>query len=499
MNAAQLREHLYSHEPQSGFPWWVVRQVWKLVERGLTDKAVRRTSVEWITIDGPTTLDADDAVWCEYDKKTKLHRVYVSITDITEAIPPYTPMDLEALVRSTTLYLHPTIIPMLPEVISNDIYSLNGKRRHIALTVEFDIDPQGNIVHSNVYESNLKVYKTYTYDVFNEDAKNLEATHYSQIQWLFSVVSLLNNNRWMNIGAQGLRETNSNSSPSEQGGVNVHTMIATLMVMANQIIAWKLIEDSGFAVFRQHLHKQERAFYTPQVGKHEWLWIYPPNGYTHFTSPLRRYADMLVHRVLKAKMRKEEAPYSADHLRIILDHINKRILEVEIILGERKWQQVVERIRKRNGWEIWAHDLKVHIQKWARDAYYTIPQAIRQWIINDIRNEKSSTWQFAVWIILLCNDYELKAILFESITKERKMSALAFLNAISQTRIAIWDGRVFDFWESVNANNCIASMRLPDWKILTSQKITWKSWRVKDIRWIIRKSLMFKIFRYYMK
>ena len=91
-------------------------------------------------------------------------------------------MDLEALVRSTTLYLHPTIIPMLPEVISNDIYSLNGKRRHIALTVEFDIDPQGNIVHSNVYESNLKVHKTYTYDVLNEDAKNPEATHYSQIQ-----------------------------------------------------------------------------------------------------------------------------------------------------------------------------------------------------------------------------------------------------------------------------------------------------------------------------
>ncbi len=497
MNPNELSELLTWAEPTPGFSRKVIQQVGIIVAHGINDQATRRENVQWITIDWPTTTDADDAIWCE--RINDGYRVYVTITDISEAIPIYSPMDMEAMIRSTSIYLQPDVIPMLPDRISSDTYSLNGSRKHLGMTVEFDVDNQGNIVHTHHYESLLHLQKCYNYEAFTSDALDHESQNYQQIRGLYAVTNLLNSNRWMNIGAQGMQEMISQTSPLAEVEVNVHTMIATLMVIANQIIAWKLTEDSGFAVFRQHLHKQERAFYTPQVGKHEWLWVYPPNGYTHFTSPLRRYADMLVHRILKAKMRKDKLPYSPNHLKVILDHINRRVFEVEIILGERKWQEVVGRIRKRRGWEIGTHDLKTHIQRWARDAYYTIPQAIRQWIIDDMRNENSSTWQFAVWIILLCNDYELKTILFESITTERKMSALAFLNAISQTRLTIGEGRVFDFREEVNANNCKASMRLPDGKTLTSFRSTGKAWRVKDIRWSIRKSLMFKIFRYYMQ
>lgn len=500
MDPLDLRNYLATHEAQSGFSRWVIGQVWHLVHTQLSDTAIHRTEVEWITIDGPTTLDADDAVWCEYNEKTKLLRVYVSITDVTEIIPQYTPIDLEAMIRSTTLYLHPVVIPMLPEAISNNLYSLNGKRKHIALTVQFDVNHAGNIVHSDIYESLLRVHKTYTYDAFHVDTMNPDATHYSQIQNLFRVVGLLNGNRWSNIWARGIEEMWGQKMQSWNKWRNVHEMIATLMVMANQIVASKLIASGDIGVFRQHLTQKERAFYSRLQGKHEWLWIYPPNGYTHFTSPLRRYADMLVHRILKAIKRWEKIPYDLESLDVIMTHINKRILEVETILHERKWADIVDRISRRSGGKPRVHELKEHLKRGAQsNQYYVIPQAIRECIIADISDDDSRTWQWAIGVILLWNDYELKEILFRKITQERRISSSSFLNILSQTRLIIGEGKIFDFHEQVDADSCKATLALPGWKILSSQKKTGKKWEINTIRWHVRKALMYKVFRHYME
>jgi hypothetical protein len=478
----------------------VVQQVWKLVAHGLADTAIRRISVDWITVDWPTTLDADDAIWCEYDERTKISRVYVTITDVAEVIPQYSPMDLEALVRSTTLYLHPVVIPMLPETLSNDLYSLNGKRKHIALTVEFDVDALWNIIHSNIYESMLQVHKTYTHDGFSDDAKNPDADNYKQIQGLFRVVSLLNKNRWSNIWAHGIEEMGWQKPLSTTEWKNVHEMIATLMVMANQIVAGKLISHGDLWVFRQHLDKKERAFYSRMQGKHEWLWIYSPNGYTHFTSPLRRYADMIVHRILKAKKRWENVPYDNESLDIILSHVNRRILEVETILNERKWSEIVKRISRRSGWRPRTHDLKEHLKRWAKpDEYYTIPQAIRECIIEDISDDDSRTWQWAIGVILLWNDYGLKEILFRRITQEKHISPWAFLRILSQTRLIIGSGTIFTLYEQTDANFCIANITLPNGKVLSSQKKSWKKWEINEIRGHVRRALMYKVFRHYMQ
>jgi hypothetical protein len=253
-------------------------------------------------------------------------------------------------------------------------------------------------------------------------------------------------------------------------------------------------------VFRQHLDKKERAFYSRMQGKHEWLWIYSPNGYTHFTSPLRRYADMIVHRILKAKKRWENVPYDNESLDIILSHVNRRILEVETILNERKWSEIVKRISRRSGWRPRTHDLKEHLKRWAKpDEYYTIPQAIRECIIEDISDDDSRTWQWAIGVILLWNDYGLKEILFRRITQEKHISPWAFLRILSQTRLIIGSGTIFTLYEQTDANFCIANITLPNGKVLSSQKKSWKKWEINEIRGHVRRALMYKVFRHYMQ
>ena len=84
---------------------------------------------------------------------------------------------------------------MLPDRISSDTYSLNGSRKHLGMTVEFDVDNQGNIVHTRHYESLLHLQKCYNYEAFTSDALDHESQNYQQIRGLYAVTNLLNSNR----------------------------------------------------------------------------------------------------------------------------------------------------------------------------------------------------------------------------------------------------------------------------------------------------------------
>ena len=75
----------------------------RLIEQnGINDQAVRRKYEEGISIDGIESLDLDDAIWVE--KTSTGYAVFVHISDVTEAVPIYTPLDLEALKRTTSIY-----------------------------------------------------------------------------------------------------------------------------------------------------------------------------------------------------------------------------------------------------------------------------------------------------------------------------------------------------------------------------------------------------------
>lgn len=504
MEASQLEHHLAHSEPTPWFNHKIITQVAKIVAHHVEPMYSHRKSVLGITIDWPTTTDADDAIWCE--KIRNWFRVYVSITDVSGVIPIFSPLDMEAMIRSTSMYFHPHVIPMLPDGLSSDLYSLNGKRRHPCITVQFDVDNQGRIIHKIIYESLLENQRCFHHAEFMEERWNEDSPYIELIKNLFTVTERLNKNSWINLGVQWLSESIEDwwdKWGNEVWWNNVHTMIATLMVTANQLVAEQLYSGDRLWVYRQHLHTRERAFYTLDLGEHVWLGIYPPSGYTHFTSPLRRFPDMIVHRLLKAILDKNyDLPYSREQLDVINGYVNKRLTEVEIIRSEHNGKKIVEKAHGRLGRAPRTHDLKSQIKKWASTSYYVIPQAIRKSIIDDISDPDSRTWQWSVGIILLCKDYELKHLLFQKISWEKKMTTRAFFNTLCQTRLILWEQTIFQLEESTDANVYIVRITLPDGKVLSSQSsIKTLKWarNLNRHKWSAKRRLMMKVFRYYLK
>lgn len=81
---------------------YAMNQTRRIEQNGINDQAVRRRYEEGVSIDGIESLDLDDAIWVE--KTHAGYVVFVHISDVTEAIPLYTPLDIEALKRTTSIY-----------------------------------------------------------------------------------------------------------------------------------------------------------------------------------------------------------------------------------------------------------------------------------------------------------------------------------------------------------------------------------------------------------
>jgi ribonuclease R len=96
-----------------------------------------------VTIDGPDARDFDDAVYCE--RKGKGWRLLVAIADVAEYVQPDSPLDREAYKRGTSVYFPGQVIPMLPEVLSNGLCSINPEVDRLCMVCEMEIDPEGVI------------------------------------------------------------------------------------------------------------------------------------------------------------------------------------------------------------------------------------------------------------------------------------------------------------------------------------------------------------------
>lgn len=511
MNTKELKEFLTQTEPTPGFTRGIIQQVWRVVDH-LQDEAIHRESVQWITVDWLETLDADDAIWCEcLNKKAELrkrrYRVYISITDISEAIKVYSPADMEAMIRATSIYLSPGVIPRFHEKLSNDVFSLNGKRKHITLTTQFDIDGWWLITNVRTYESLLNHQGKYTHDEFSEESQNPDSKDSWLIWDLFEVARRLNLRRGVNLWERSMDEatwvhhSSGNMSP---GLRKVHKMIEVFMVTANQIVAWDISKSEHYGIFRQHHNLTERAFYTQNSGRHVWLNIHANSWwYTHFTSPLRRFADLMVHRMVKARLRWEPLPYSYQDVRIILEYVNRRVFEIDVLQDIRRKEYhgaaLVQRIHDRKGVEACVHDLKQSVRRMVEQKGYVLPQAIRKRILADLEDRSSKTWQWAVGIFLLWNDYEIKEALRVQILESKRMRPSAFLNAIAQTRLILWERPIFHLDEDINANSYTIKITLPDGEILKNSGIIHDKSKFTIMRWWVRRGLVEQLFWYYMK
>jgi len=345
--------------------------------------------VPTITVDAPSTRDIDDAISALPPSRDGALRLLVSIADVAEFVPEDGALDREARARATSTYLPDGVLPMLPDELSSDHLSLLPGRDRCCLTAELRIDPEGSVLSVDVYESLIRSAGRVSYDEmarFLDDQEVVPATEaVAEALPLFrAAAARLGIARLRRGGVQFARDearvhldpqTGAPTELSTLRSTTAHQMIERFMVAANEAIAMWLQARGVPALYRVHeppdagrteslaaiahnfgfeagfggkITPLSLAVLDSQIARTPWeglvrsvmLRALGPARYTveprahfglaaplylHFTSPIRRYADLKVHRAVKRYLRGERPADALDpHLRELAEHVNER-------------------------------------------------------------------------------------------------------------------------------------------------------------------------------
>ncbi len=334
------------------------------------DREGRKDYRRWttVTIDGETAQDFDDAVSIRRLPSGNF-LLGVHIADVSHYVRPGSALDRDARARATSVYLPEFTIPMLPEELSNDICSLRGRQLRLTVSVVLEIDGQGRVAKADFHPSMIKTAERMTYSsVFkiiqgDEAERKRYAKLVPDLLMMRELAAILRKRR----EAQGslnfdLLEPELVYQEGKLQGVaafeanEAHHLIEEFMVLANEAVAAYLSRREVPALYRVHpppapgdiaelkellehfgirLPKAEKvtsrdlqrvlkevegkpdekviqsrvlralrlAVYSPENTGHYGL---AKKDYTHFTSPIRRYPDLIVHRALKASLAREK-------------------------------------------------------------------------------------------------------------------------------------------------------------------------------------------------
>jgi ribonuclease R len=315
-----------------------------------------------VTIDAASTRDIDDALAVLAPGEDGALRVLVSIADVDAFVVEGSPLDREARLRGTSVYLAGRVLPMFPEVLCEDRISLVQAADRPALTVELRIDPEGEITAVDLYASLIRSHARLTYDAVARllatgHSEEIPAAIVPTLRWLRTAAARLSTVRAARGGIELVREE-SYVTLTESGApafvaarvdTEAHRIVERLMVAANESVARWLVERGLPSVFRVHDAPTEartdalkrfahnfgiEAGFGPRLSPRGLLAfdaqlrdneaapairsvmgrVLGPAHYSgapelhfglgaplylHFTSPIRRYADLAVHRVVK--------------------------------------------------------------------------------------------------------------------------------------------------------------------------------------------------------
>lgn len=343
-----------------------------------------------ITIDGDDAKDLDDAVYVKKLSNGN-YKLIVSIADVSHYIPEGSMLDQEAFKRGNSVYLVDRVLPMFPKEISNGICSLNPDEDKLTFTCEMEIDQNGKVVDSDTYKSVIKSVRRMTYTNVNRMIAGEEEAlkEYSDIKDM--VMEMLELSKIIrqvkyNRGSIDFDLPEIKLILDEDGKVKYiknrergesERIIEDFMIAANETVAEKLFWMEIPSVYRTHekpdperiknlnetlskfkyrihsldeihpkkfqkiiedskerginllVHKLilialKQARYTVDNLGHFGL---ASGYYTHFTSPIRRYADLTVHRILNSVLHgypsKKIIARNAEELPQICTHISK--------------------------------------------------------------------------------------------------------------------------------------------------------------------------------
>jgi ribonuclease R len=343
-------------------------------------------STKHVTIDGEFAKDFDDAVVVE--KVRNRFMLYVSIADVSHYVRPSSSMDQEAYERGTSVYFPGSVIPMLPKELSNGICSLNPHEERLVLTARLEYDNSGDLVETSFHKSIIKSAKRLTYRKVEDALVKKEQAAREELKDILpeldrmgELAAILKQRR----GAKGGLDFDLPEPEvilDMEGGVKdilrserlfSQNIIEEFMIAANEAVAIFIEGRKVPSIYRIHepperekLHDFQRLLHTlsieyrkdsrgqmplqsilRQVQNKDYEFLINRillrsmkqakysalnkghfglalTSYTHFTSPIRRYPDLVCHRVLKSIIDGGAIPYPEQELERISTHLSDR-------------------------------------------------------------------------------------------------------------------------------------------------------------------------------
>ena len=330
--------------------------------------------LDFVTIDGEDAKDFDDAVYCE--KKENNWKLYVAIADVAHFVENNSNIDKEARKRGTSVYFPGYVVPMLPEILSNNLCSLRPKEDKFTIVAEILINNDGKIKSYKFYNALISSKARLTYNQVDNFLKNKNAIKdknvIKNINNLFSLYKVLKKSREerhaVNFDTQEfsflIGKNNEITGIKNNVRLESQKLIEECMIAANVASSLFIKKNKSNSLYRVHdeptiekiedasislknlgytlnktkivstkdinkiieLSKQKlddhlvtsiilramaRAEYTPKNIGHFGLSL---KSYNHFTSPIRRYPDLIVHRLIKNIIEKKEPQYNFNNL-----------------------------------------------------------------------------------------------------------------------------------------------------------------------------------------
>ncbi len=315
-----------------------------------------------VTIDGADARDFDDAVYCE--RKPKGWKLLVCIADVSAYVTPDSALDREAFERGNSVYFPDRVIPMLPEVLSNGLCSLNPKVDRLCMACELYVSRDGKVTRTRFFEGVMRSHARLTYEqvaTLLDDSDGALSEQYAEVlphlHELYAMYQALLEARAAR-GAIDFDTVETKFVIDEAGRIasieptvrnDAHRIIEECMLAANVAAARLFQRKKMPALYRIHetpkeeklsdlrdflaelglnlpggnkptakdygtlldavrgrpdfhliqtvlLRSMQQAMYSSDNVGHFGLAY---DAYTHFTSPIRRYPDLIVHRIIK--------------------------------------------------------------------------------------------------------------------------------------------------------------------------------------------------------
>lgn len=357
-----------------------------------TDKKGRKDlrDLPLVTIDGADARDFDDAVYAR--KTARGFKLWVAIADVSHYVDKDSPLDAEAQRRATSVYFPDHVVPMLPEALSNGLCSLNPDVDRLALVCEMRLNRAGEIQSSSFYSAVIRSHARLLYDQvadwlgnpenLPERYKKLKKT-LADLHGLYEAMRVQRRERGaIEFETQATRIVFNDDRkiarivPVERNVA--HKIIEECMIAANVATATHLTKKKMPLLYRVHagpaadaledlraflaerglalpggndpdaadysrlleqvegrsdahliqtvmLRSMQRAVYSPHNDGHFGLAL---DHYAHFTSPIRRYPDLLVHRAIK-HLEKRRRPKGFDYDVAAMEQLGQTCSESE--------------------------------------------------------------------------------------------------------------------------------------------------------------------------